>query len=176
MNEPASMEHLLQPEPPPDAHVDATLSGTPAVAVKGLFILALFYTFYFARSFLLPIVLAILLSLILYPAVRALKRIAIPEAAGAAIVVLSLAGLLGTALYQLFEPASEWISKMPRITEQVERKLWNVRKSMEEMSRAAKKVEALTSVDGPGATTTRQPQVVSVTSEPSLMSRLMTGT
>ena len=173
MNEPASMERLLPPEPPADAQVDAKLSGTPAVAVKGLFILALFYTFYFARSFLLPIVLAVLLSLILYPAVRALKRIAIPESAGAAIVVLSLAGLLGTALYQLFEPASEWISKMPRITEQVERKLWNVRKSMEEMSKAAKKVEALTSVDS--QTTQRQPQV-SVSNEPSLMSRIMTGT
>ena len=166
------MEHLLQPEPPADAHVDATLSGTPAVAVKGLFILALFYTFYFARSFLLPIVLAVLLSLILYPAVRALKRIAIPEPAGAAIVVLSLAGLLGTALYQLFEPASEWIGKMPRITEQIERKLWPVRKSMDEMSRAAKKVEALTNVDGQ---TQRQPQIVSVSSEPSLMSRIITG-
>jgi predicted PurR-regulated permease PerM len=174
MNDPTHMEHLLQPEPAADAHVDATLSGTPAVAVKGLFILALFYTFYFARSFLLPIVLAILLSLILYPAVRALKRIAIPEAAGAAIVVLTLAGVLGTALYQLFEPASEWIGKMPRITEQVERKLWNVRKSMEEVSKAAQKVEALTNVGS--APAPRQSQVVSVSSEPNLMSRIMTGT
>jgi predicted PurR-regulated permease PerM len=172
MNDPVSMEHLLQPEPPPDAHVDATLSGTPAVAVKGLFILALFYTFYFARSFLLPIVLAVLLSLILYPAVRWLKRIAIPEPMGAAIVVLTLSGVLGTALYQLFEPASDWLAKMPRITEQIERKLWNVRKSMEEVSKAAQKVEALTSVDGQAAQ--RQPQVVS--REPSLMSRVMTGT
>jgi predicted PurR-regulated permease PerM len=172
MNDPVSMEHLLQPEPPPDAHVDATLSGTPAVAVKGLFILALFYTFYFARSFLLPIVLAVLLSLILYPAVRWLKRIAIPEPLGAAIVVLSLSGVLGTALYQLFEPASDWLAKMPRITEQIERKLWNVRKSMAEVSKAAQKVEALTNVDGQAAQ--RQPQVVS--REPSLMSRVMTGT
>ena len=174
MNDNTHMEHLLQPEPPADAHVDAKLSGTPAIAVKGLFILALFYTFYFARSFLLPIVLATLLSLILYPAVRALKRIAIPEPVGAAIVVLTLAGVVGTALYQLFEPASDWISKMPRITEQVERKLWNVRKSMEEVSKAAKKVEALTSGDGQPAKSTTQ--VVSVSSEPSLMSRIMTGT
>src|SRR5687767_8201843 len=171
MNEPV-MDHLLQPERPADAHVEARLSGTPAVAVKGLFILALFYTFYFARSFLLPIVLAILLSLILYPAVRALKRIALPEPAGAAIVVLSLAALLGTGLYQLFEPASDWIGKAPRITEQIERKLWNVRKSMEEVSKAAQKVEALTNVDA--QPTQRQPQVVS--REPSLMSRIMTGT
>jgi predicted PurR-regulated permease PerM len=171
MNEPV-MDHLLQPERPADARVEAKLSGTPGIAVKGLFILALFYTFYFARSFLLPVVLAILLSLILYPAVRSLKRIAIPEPMGAGIVVLSLAGLLGTGIYQLFEPASEWISKMPRITEQIERKLWNVRKSMEEVSKAAQKVEALTNVDPPQ--NQRAPQVVS--REPSLMSRIMTGT
>jgi predicted PurR-regulated permease PerM len=171
MNEPV-MDHLLHPEPPADARVEATLSGTPAVAVKGLFILALFYTFYFARSFLLPVVLAILLSLILYPAVRALKRLAIPEPMGAGIVVLSLAGLLGTGIYQLFEPASEWISKMPRITEQIERKLWNVRKSMAEVSKAAQKVEALTNVDTP-----QNPRATQVVSrEPSLMSRIMTGT
>jgi predicted PurR-regulated permease PerM len=174
MNDPATMEHLLRPEPPPDAHVEATLSGTPGIAVKGLFILALFYTFYFARSFLLPIVLAILLSLILYPAVRSLKRISVPEPLGAALVVLSLAGVLGIALYQLFEPASDWLSKMPRITAQIERKLWNVRKSMEEVSKAAQKVEALTKVDRQAAQHT--PQLVSVSGEPSLMSRIMTGT
>jgi predicted PurR-regulated permease PerM len=171
MNEPV-IDHLLQPEAPADARVEATLSGTPGVAIKGLFILALFYTFYFARSFLLPVVLAILLSLILYPAVRLLKRIAIPEPMGAAVVVLTLGGLIGTAIYQLFDPASEWISKMPRITEQMERKLWNVRKSMEEVSKAAQKVEALTNVDG--KTPPRTTQVVS--SEPSLMSRILSGT
>src|SRR6478672_3264239 len=133
MNERASIDHLLPPEPPPDARVQATLTGTPGVALKGLFLLALFYTFYFARSFLLPIVLAVLLSLIFSPAVRCLKRAFVPEPLGAAIVVLSLGALLGTAIYQLFEPASEWVAKMPRITQQVERKLFSVRKSMEEV-------------------------------------------
>jgi predicted PurR-regulated permease PerM len=172
MNERASIDHLLPPEPPPDAHVEARLSGTPGVAIKGLFLLALFYTFYFARSLLLPIVLAVLLSLILYPAVRCLKRVFIPEPLGAAIVVASLAALLSTALYQLFEPANEWITKLPRTTEQIERKLFNVRKSMEQVSKAAEKVEALTNVDG--ASKQRTPQVVA--REPSFMSRVLTGT
>ncbi|MEA3154646.1 MAG: hypothetical protein QOK44_2235, partial [Betaproteobacteria bacterium] len=166
------MDHLLPPEPPPDAHVEATLSGTPGIAVKGLFVLALFYTFYFARSFLLPIVLAILLSLILYPAVRALKRAFIPEPLGAALVVATLAALLGTGIYQLFEPANQWITKLPRTTEQIERKLFNVRKSMEQVSKAAEKVEALASVDS--ASKERAPQVVA--REPSFMSRMLTGT
>lgn len=172
MNENGTMQHLLEPEPPPDAHVEATLSGTPGFAIKGLFVLALFYTFYFARSFLLPVVLALLLTLILYPTVRWLKRLSIPEPLGAAIVVLSLSGMLGAALYQLFEPASDWLSKMPRVTEQIERKLSNLRKSMKEVSQAAQKVEALTNVDGASA---QRPREV-VAREPSLMGKVLAGT
>jgi predicted PurR-regulated permease PerM len=171
MNERASDGQLAPEEPPPDAHVEAKLSGAPGFAVKGLFLLALFYTFYFARTLLLPIVLAILLSLILYPALRALKRIHLPEPAGAAIIVLGLTGALIVGVWQLFEPASEWISTAPRIAEQVERKLGGVRKSMQEVSKAAEKVEALTSVDGQA----KRPQQQVVQKPPSILSRIWGG-
>lgn len=167
MNERVPPGIVVPAEPSPDAHVDAKLSGAPALAVKGLFLLALFYTFYFARSLLLPIVLALLLSLILYPAVRALKRVRVPEPLGAAIIVGVLATALGLGLYQLFEPATDWIGKMPKVVQQVERKLWSVRKSMEEVSKAAEKVEALTNVEGPSK---RSQQVVS--GQRSLVSRI----
>src|SRR5436190_5632677 len=108
MNERASPEKLLPAEAGPEPHVDAKLSGAPGVAVKGLFVLALFYTFYFARSLMVPVVLALLLSLILYPAVRALKRARVPEPLGAALVVGALATIVGIGVSQLFEPASEW--------------------------------------------------------------------
>ena len=139
MNERA-VDNVLPAEPAPDTEVEAKLSGAPGFAVKGLFVLALFYTFYFARSLLLPIVLALLLSLILYPAVRALKRLRVPEPAGAALIVAALCGALGLGLYQLFEPASEWISTMPRIMGQIERKLVSVRRSVQEVTKAAEKV------------------------------------
>ena len=168
MNERAPLDPTA--EPPAEAPVEATLSGAPGFAVKGLFILACFYTFYFARSLLLPIVLAILLSLILYPAVRALKRVHVPEALGAALIVAALTGTLGVGIYQLFEPASQWLSTMPRVAQQVERKLVKVRKSMEEVSKAAEKVEELTSAE---RRPVRTQKVVS--SQPSLMSRIWAG-
>ena len=171
MNERAHAGDILPADIPPDAHVDAKLSGAPGFAIKGLFVLALFYTFYFAKSLLLPVVLALLLSLILYPAVRALKRVRIPEPAGAAIVVATLASALALGLWQLFEPASDWIGKMPRIAEQVERRLWTFRKSVEQMTKAAEKVEALTSVQ----VEAKGPQQV-VTKPPSLISRIWGGT
>src|SRR5437763_9146294 len=84
--------------------------GVRNVALTGLFILAAFYTLYFARSFLLPIVLALLFSLLLAPFVRGLKKLLrIPEPLGAGIVLLALLGLVVGGLYQLSGPAYEWM-------------------------------------------------------------------
>jgi predicted PurR-regulated permease PerM len=171
MNQHTSIESLMPAEPLPEHEVEAKLSGAPGFAVKGLFILALFYTFYFARSLLLPVVLALLLSLILWPAVRALRRLSIPEPLGAALVVATLTAALGVGLYQLFEPASEWIGKIPRMAQQVERKLWSVRKSVQQVTQAAEKVEALTTVQDES----KHPQQV-VAKPPSLISRIWGGT
>jgi predicted PurR-regulated permease PerM len=170
MSERTQLQQLI-PEPPPEAQVDAKLSGAPGFAVKGLFLLALFYTFYFARSLLLPVILALLLSLILSPAVRALKRMLVPEPIGAAAVVAGLTAILVWGLVQLFEPASDWLAKMPQIAEQVERKLSTLRRSVEQVSDAAAKVEALTTVE---AETNRPAQVVA--KPPSLLSRVVSGT
>ena len=68
-----------------------------SIAITGLFVLALFYTLYFARSFILPILLAILLDFLLSPVVRALKRLRVPVPLGAGIVVLVLVGRSGSA-------------------------------------------------------------------------------
>jgi predicted PurR-regulated permease PerM len=171
MNERTQLEHLISPGPPADAHVDAKLSGAPGFAVKGLFILALFYTFYFARSLLLPVVLAVLLSLILSPAVRSLKRMSIPEPLGAAVIVGIVTAVLSWGLLQLFEPATDWLAKAPKIVEQAEHKLISLRRSVEQVTSAAAKVEELTSVE---VQARRTAEVVA--RPPSLVSRVLSGT
>ena len=45
-----------------------------SIALTGLFLLAIFYTIYFLRSLLLPIVLALLLSYLLRPVVRGIAK------------------------------------------------------------------------------------------------------
>ena len=59
-----------------------------SMALTVLAILALLYTLYFARDFLLPIVIALLLDLLFSPVVRALTRVGIGAPLGAAIVVV----------------------------------------------------------------------------------------
>ena len=61
-----------------------------SIALTGLFILALFYTIYFMRSILLPIVLALLLSYLLRPIVRGLAKLKIPLAVSAAVILIGL--------------------------------------------------------------------------------------
>src|SRR4051794_27896215 len=53
-----------------------------SLALTGLFILAVFYTMYFTRSVLLPLVLALLLSYLLRPVIRALARVRIAPPIG----------------------------------------------------------------------------------------------
>src|SRR6185436_16738354 len=92
------------------------LSGerrAPSILLAGLLVLAVLYTLYFARAVLLPIILALLLALILTPAVRLLQRMRVPRMLGAAIVVALLAGSLAGLIGWIYEPATQWIEKAP---------------------------------------------------------------
>src|SRR2546421_2253123 len=84
-----------------------------SVALTGLFILAVFYTMYFMRAMLLPLVLALLLSYLLVPLVRALDKIRIRPVFGAGIVLLAVIGAIGYCVSFLSEPAAGWIEKAP---------------------------------------------------------------
>ena len=76
------------PDVPELGHRLPKSEGVRSFALTGLFVPACFYTFYFAREFLLPVMLAVLLNFLLSPVVRALARARIPEFLGAALVLL----------------------------------------------------------------------------------------
>lgn len=115
--------------------------GVRSIALTGLFILACFYTLYFASDFFLPIVLAILLNLLLRPIVRALKRVRVPEAVGAAIVIIGTGGVLVAGAYQLSGPLSEWLGKAPQIAQKLQLKIREIRNPVERVSKATEAVE-----------------------------------
>lgn len=162
--------------PPPTLDAPATpvdvVASAQQVALRGLFVLALFYTFYFARSVILPVVLAMLLSLIMYPAVRALKRIAVPEPIGAALVVLAALAALALGAYRLSGPVSDWIDKLPQIVSEVERKLVALRKSVAQVSKAAERVEKLANVSDKPKAAPAPPAA----SKPPLLERILAVT
>lgn len=132
-----------------------------SIAITGLFVLAVFYTLYFAKGFLLPIVLAVLLDFLLSPLIRTLKRIRIPEPLGAALVILLLLGAVGAGAYGLAEPARVWMAKAPQSIAKVQARLRDLRKPVEQVTRTAEQVEAATSVSkgGPPEVVLRGPRL-----------------
>ncbi len=136
--------------------------GVRNVALTGLFVLAAFYTLYFARAFFLPIVLALLLSLLLLPVVRLLRRLRLPEPAGAAVVLLVLLGALGFGVYELAGPAAEWTQKAPQSLRQIERKLRQLKKPVQALGKATEQMEKMTQVSGGPAVRTVEVKPVSL--------------
>ena len=133
-----------------------------SIAITGLLILAILYTLYFARAFLLPIVLAVLLDFLLSPVVRALKRARLPEPAGAALVLLTLLGAVGFAGYSLADPAREWMTKAPQTLAKVHTRLRDLRRPVEQVTKTAEQVEAATEVEkggGPQEVVLRGPRL-----------------
>jgi len=118
-----------------------------SVALTGLFVLAVFYTMYFMRAMLLPLVLALLLSYMLAPLVRVLAKVRIPPAVGAALILLSLLGLVVYGVSRLAEPVSGWVEKAPYSVQQLQRKLLPLKRPIEKVAQASGEIDKLTSTN-----------------------------
>ena len=143
---------------------------TLAIGVLILAVLAIMYTLYFARDFLLPIVFAVLLNFLFSPLVRALARARIPTPLGAAIVLLALLGALGSAGYELAGPIQRLASNAPQTIATAEAKLGKLLKPLERASRTAEQVASAATQSTDGTSGARRPQSV-VVQGPSLVTR-----
>jgi len=118
-----------------------------SIALTGLFILAVFYTIYFMRSILLPLVLALLLSYLLRPMVRGLARLKIPLPVGAALLLIGFFGLIGYSVSVLATPTAGWLQKAPAGFTQLQHKLLPVKKSVAQVTQATGEIEKLASAN-----------------------------
>ena len=113
-------------------------------ALVALLILATLYTLYFARALILPAVLAILFWILLSPCVRALRRVRVPEAIGALIVLMVVITALGLVVDRLSEPATEWLNKAPQSLSQIERKTKSLKNFIGEVRRITDRITTMT--------------------------------
>jgi predicted PurR-regulated permease PerM len=84
-------------------------SDIKAVFLGGLLLLAMLGACYIASDIILPIV----LSLVLQPAMRALERVRLPRGIAAMFLILVLFGTLGGLGAALSGPAVSWAQKLP---------------------------------------------------------------
>ena len=139
--------------PTPDLRKTGDALARPAARSAALTIIAVLgvlYTLYFARGFLVPIAFALLLNLLLSPALRALARLGVRPPVAAAILVLGLMTLIGGMGYALSSPVSRWAAAAPAALTKAEKKIRKIIKPVESVSRTARQVEqAAGAIGGP---------------------------
>jgi len=145
--------------PTPDISKTASAIGTVrarSIGVTILSVLALLYTLNYARDFLLPVVMALLLNLLFSPVIRALTRIGIGAPFGAAIVVVGLLALVSFGAYELSTPVERWVTEAPTTLARAEARMKKLTKPLERVRRTAEQVETATST----AVSPKTPEVV----------------
>jgi predicted PurR-regulated permease PerM len=95
--------------------VERTSASVVQVCLIILTLLAIVYTLYFGAGIILPFVLALVLAMVLGPAMRVLnRRLHIPRMIVALLLIVALFSVVGALGYALSVPASAWIAKAPQ--------------------------------------------------------------
>jgi predicted PurR-regulated permease PerM len=98
----------------------------------------------FGRLLALPVVIALLLTLMLSAPVRWLRRRHIPERLGAAIVVLGALGVVVASTLLLVSPAAQWIASAPTTMRQLETRIRRLALPLTTLERSADRVQQAT--------------------------------
>ncbi|MFW6093516.1 MAG: AI-2E family transporter [Pseudomonadota bacterium] len=133
-----------EPEQAPKPLGTGPPRAVPGWAGVGIFLMLLVGGFAYARVFLLPVVLAFLLTLVFTPVRRFLERWRVPPVASALLIVGTLLGALVTGVYLLSGPVQTWIEDAPRIGREVEEKLRGLEGPAQEVLEASERVDELT--------------------------------
>lgn len=131
-------------------------SPEPPLANRGrdrllaaIFLLLLLYGLVLAQSLVVPLVIALLVSLILAPAVRLLCRSRLPRPLATSIVLggalLVLIGLVGS----LLGPAKAWLDDAPRSLARIERAALSLREPLRAAEAAGERLAGLGEDIGP---------------------------
>jgi predicted PurR-regulated permease PerM len=142
-------------------------SDPKVIFLGGLFVLALLAAAYVASEIVLPLVFAIILKLLLQPAMRILERLHVPRMLAALLLILVLFGTivgLGTAISG---PAGTWAAKLPEGIPRLQERLSFLREPINTLQRFLQRVEDFGET-GPSAAASER--------GPTLLTKLFTGT
>src|ERR1700730_3451351 len=112
-------------------------------AIVGTFALLMLYFLYFASPILIPIIMALLLSMLLAPIVRLLDWVRVPRTLGSLIAVAAAVGALFGIAASLTGPAQSWLTEPQRFS-RLEEKLRPLTAPFEKLQYATEQVEKAT--------------------------------
>jgi predicted PurR-regulated permease PerM len=118
-------------------------------AIVGIFALLVFYFLYFASPILIPLITALLLSMLLAPFVRMLEWVRVPRTLGSLVVVVVAVGALLGIAASLRGPAQSWLTEPQRFS-RLEEKLRPITAPFEKLRYATEQLDKATAPrDGP---------------------------
>ena len=100
-----------------------------------------------SREALIPLILAILLSLMLSGLVEGLRRVRIPRGVSATFLLLLGGVALAGTIDALWAPAQEWVQSAPRVMREIEHKVRPARAVVQRMNDLAVRAAAITGAE-----------------------------
>jgi len=116
---------------------------------------------YLAQEVLIPVILALLVSLLLSPAVTFLQRLFFPRVLGSILVLVAVVGAFAGGVMRLAEPARDWIANAPATIQTLEQRFHSFREPIRQAQEASKKLENLTQSSAPQTVVAVQPSLLS---------------
>ena len=154
---------------PAEVPEDLLLPSDPKVIfLGGLFVLAVLVAAYVASDIVLPLVFAIVLKLLLQPALRILEGLHIPRTIASLLLILALLGTIVGLGTVISGPARTWAGKLPEGIPRLQERLSFMRGPIDTLQRFLQQVE-----DFGG--TEPSPNAATLTQGPTLLSKLFTG-
>jgi predicted PurR-regulated permease PerM len=151
---PSSPEQQIEPERIRGAQ-EAVARGNAlphdigSAGILILAVLAIVYTLYFGKEILLPIALALVLKLLMQPAMRLLhERLRLPGALAALLLIIAVFGAIAAVGFTISVPASGWIQKAPESLPLLKEKLAILRQPLDYLQNGLKELESMTSSTG----------------------------
>ncbi len=137
-------------------HWPTTPTGMSLVGFSqvGLFVIVLFYVLHEMKPVLLPLVLAILVSLIVHPVYVVFRKLRIPRLLSATATVCALTAVLVFGTYQAFLPGAQWAKTVDqeKLLGKMQEFFRPMKEVQAEIKEVAKKVQSATN-DAPSPVT-----------------------
>src|SRR5208282_2691463 len=127
---------------PAEVPEDLPLPSDPKVIfLGGLFGLALLAAAYVVSEIVLPLVFAIVLKLLLQPALRVLERLHVPRILAALLLILALFGTIVGLGAAISGPVRSWAAKLPDGIPRLQERLSFMRAPINTLQRFLQQVE-----------------------------------
>lgn len=160
-------EESVQPAERPQSkrfHWPTTPTGMSAVGFSqvGLFVIVLCYVLHEMKPVLLPLVLAVLVSLILHPVNMLFLRLRLPRLLCSALTVVGLMAIISLGAYKAILPGAEWLRNVDEEevlgrVQEVFRPVKEAQQGIKEMANRVEKATNETPPDQPEEAAPKKP-------------------